>query len=110
MWGVSFSDGVGDQNISMKVPHAPLCISAKVADDPDKLAAVLDFFKFYYSDDGAAVMIENLVAPPTNYMGTISARVPCRAPRIWQGDGRDGTSRLHNSCDAAGQREQRSLW
>jgi raffinose/stachyose/melibiose transport system substrate-binding protein len=66
-WGVSFDDGIGDQNVSMQVPHAPLCISAKVADDPDKEAAVLDFFKFYYSDEGAKIMIDNLCTPPTNY-------------------------------------------
>lgn len=70
-WGVSFSDGVGDQNISMQVPHAPLCISAKVAEDPAKEAAILDFFKFYYSDEGAKIMLENLCTPPTNYSGEL---------------------------------------
>lgn len=73
MWGVSFADGIGDQNIAMKVPHAPLCISAKVAEDPAKEAAILEFFKFYYSDAGAQIMIQNLVAPPTNYGGEIEA-------------------------------------
>lgn len=70
-WGVSFSDGIGDQNVSMQVPHAPLCISAKVAEDPAKEAAILDFFKFYYSDEGAKIMIENLCTPPTNYGGEL---------------------------------------
>lgn len=68
-WGVSFEDGIGDQNVSMQVPHAPLCISAKVAEDPAKEAAILDFFKFYYSDEGAKIMIDNLCTPPTNYSG-----------------------------------------
>lgn len=72
-WGVSFNDGVGAQNVSMQVPHAPLCISAKVAEDPAKEAAVLDFFKFYYSDEGAKIMIDNLCTPPTNYSGEIEA-------------------------------------
>lgn len=70
-WGVSFEDGVGDQNLSMQVPHAPLCISAKVAEDPEKEAAILDFFKFYYSDAGAKIMIENLCTPLTNYSGEL---------------------------------------
>lgn len=70
-WGVSFSDGVGDQNVSMQVPHVPLCISAKVAEDPAKEEAILDFFKFYYSDEGAKIMIDNLCTPPTNYSGEI---------------------------------------
>ena len=70
-WGISFEDGVGDQNVSMQVPHAPLCISAKVAENPEKEAAILDFFKFYYSDEGAKIMIDNLCTPPTNYNGEI---------------------------------------
>lgn len=70
-WGVSFDDGIGDQNVSMQVPHAPLCISAKVSEDPEKEAAILDFFKFYYSDEGAKIMIDNLCTPPTNYGGEI---------------------------------------
>lgn len=70
-WGVSFTDGVGAQNLSMQVPHAPLCISAKVAEDPAKEAAILDFFKFYYSDEGAKIMIDNLCTPPTNYGGEL---------------------------------------
>lgn len=70
-WGVSFSDGIGAQNISMQVPHAPLCISAKVAEDPAKEAAILDFFKFYYSDEGAKIIIDSLCTPPTNYGGKI---------------------------------------
>lgn len=70
-WGVSFENGVGNQEIASNYAHAPLAISAKVAEDPDKLAAILDFFKFYYSDEGAKVMIDNLVTPPTNYSGTI---------------------------------------
>lgn len=72
-WGVSFSDGVGDQNVSMQVPHVPLCISAKVAEDPEKEAAILDFFKFYYSDEGAKIIIDNLCTPPTNYTGEMDS-------------------------------------
>lgn len=71
IWGVSFADGIGDQNVSMQVPHSPLCISAKVAEDPAKEAAVLDFFRFYYSDEGAKIMLDNLCTPPTNYGGEL---------------------------------------
>ncbi len=70
-WGVSFDNGVGNQQICSNYAHAPLAISAKAAEDPAKLAVILDFFKFYYSDDGAKIMIDNLVTPPTNYSGTI---------------------------------------
>ena len=38
-WGPTFSDGIGNQNVSMKAPAHPYCVSAKVQkEDPDLLA------------------------------------------------------------------------
>lgn len=72
MWGVEFPDGIGEQKVAQKVAHSPLCISAKVAKDPAKLEAILSFFKFYYSQEAAKIMLESLVIPPINYTGELS--------------------------------------
>lgn len=70
-WGVSFSDGVGDQNISNMFPHAPLVINAELENEPEKLEAVLDFYQYYYSQEGSWDMIEQMTTPPVSYTGEI---------------------------------------
>lgn len=71
--GPTFSDGVGGQKIQMIVPAAPMVISSKVNKDKDKLEAVFKFMDFYYSNDGAKIMIENLVPPVIKYSGDMNA-------------------------------------
>lgn len=70
-WGPTFSDGVGNQKIAMAVAASPLVASAKVKDDPAKYKAVTQFFEFFYSQEGAAVMAENQAPPVIKYEGSI---------------------------------------
>jgi raffinose/stachyose/melibiose transport system substrate-binding protein len=70
-WGPTFTDGVGNQKISMVVGAAPLVASAKVKDNPAKYDAVQKFFKFYYSQEGTEVMIQNELPPVVKYEGTV---------------------------------------
>ncbi|WP_314001251.1 extracellular solute-binding protein [uncultured Paenibacillus sp.] len=70
-WGPTFSDGVGNQKIAMAVAAAPLVASAKVKEDEAKYDAVLKFFEFFYSQDGAAIMAENEAPPVVKYEGTV---------------------------------------
>jgi raffinose/stachyose/melibiose transport system substrate-binding protein len=69
--GPEFADGVGNQNIIMNVASAPLAVSAKVADDDAKLAAVSDFIEFYYSDEAQQLLVDNGQPPVTNYVPTL---------------------------------------
>ncbi len=66
-WGPTFSDSTYEQKISMKVPSAPLCVSAKVAEDGKVKAAVYAFLEFYYSQEAAALSYAGSVFPATNY-------------------------------------------
>lgn len=59
-WGPTFSDGVGNQEVSMKAASFPYCVSAKVKEeDPEKYAAIIDFLKFYYGPEGTKIIVEN---------------------------------------------------
>lgn len=69
--GPQFSDGVGDQNIVMNVASAPFAVSAKVADDAAKLAAVKKFLAFYYSDEAQQILVDNGQPPVTTYQPTV---------------------------------------
>lgn len=66
--GPTFSDGVGDQNLVMNAPSAPLVASAEVKKDPKKYAAVKKFLQFYYSDEGQQILVENAQPPVTTYV------------------------------------------
>jgi raffinose/stachyose/melibiose transport system substrate-binding protein len=71
-WGPVFTDGVGNQKVSMKIPSAPLCVSAAVANDPKKLAAVAAFFNFYFaSRDATRLTIETGSVPVAKIEGTV---------------------------------------
>lgn len=72
-WGPTFTDGVGNQNISSIVPAAPLVVNKHIENDKDKYNAVMKFLDFYYSDKGANIMIDNQVAPITKFDGKIDA-------------------------------------
>ncbi|MEV4333998.1 extracellular solute-binding protein [Streptomyces sp. NPDC049597] len=69
--GPTFSDGVGNQNLVMNAPSAPLVASAKVKEDPKKYATVKKFLQFYYSDEGQQILVENAQPPVTTYVPVV---------------------------------------
>lgn len=74
-WGPTFSDGVGNQEVSMKAPAHPYCVSARVQkEDPELYAVIVDFLKFYYGEEGTAIIAkDNQSIPVTKYDGEIDA-------------------------------------
>ncbi|RBW70792.1 ABC transporter substrate-binding protein [Bacillus taeanensis] len=70
-WGPTFSDGVGNQQITSIVPAAPLVVNKKVEDNDAKYEAVMKFLNFYYSEDGAQIMLDNQVPPMIKFEGEI---------------------------------------
>lgn len=74
-WGPTFSDGVGKQEVSMKAPAHPYVVSAKVQrEDPDTYAAIIDFMKFYYGEEGTQIIArDNQSIPVTRYEGEIDS-------------------------------------
>ena len=71
--GPQFDDGVGEQNIIMNVASAPFAVSAKVAGDDAKLAAVKKFIAFYYSDEAQQILVDNGQPPVTTYQPQVDA-------------------------------------
>lgn len=69
--GPTFSDGVGNQNLVMNAPSAPLVASAEVKKDPKKYQAVKKFLQFYYSDAGQQILVDNAQPPVTTYVPTV---------------------------------------
>ena len=72
--GPQFDDGIGDQNIVMNVASAPFAVSAKVADDEQKLDAVKRFLAFYYGDEAQQILVDNGQPPVTTYEPTVDAQ------------------------------------
>lgn len=72
-WGPTFEDGVGNQQVSMKAPAHPYVVSSKVkAEEPEKYAAIIDFLKFYYGEEGTEIIAkDNQSIPVTQYKGEI---------------------------------------
>lgn len=68
-WGPKFSDTDAEQNISMKVPSAPIVVNAAVADNDTMKEAVYTFLSFYYGKEAATISYEGSVFPATNYEG-----------------------------------------
>lgn len=68
-WGPIFSDSSYDQNIAMKVPSAPICVSAKVENNEEVKEGVYKFLEFYYSKDAAEISYKGSVLPATNHTG-----------------------------------------
>jgi len=71
--GPTFSDGVGEQQLAMNAPSAPLVVSTAVKKDRKKYEAVKAFFAFYYSDEGQQIMVDNAQPPVTTYKPTVDA-------------------------------------
>ncbi len=68
-WGPKFSDTQSSQEIAMKVPSAPIGVSAAVADDEKLKEGVYEFLKFYYGEEAAKLSYEGSIFPATNYEG-----------------------------------------
>lgn len=68
-WGPTFSDSTYPQERAMKVPSAPIAVSAAAKDDAAKLEATYKFLEFYYSKDAAEISYDSSVFPATNYTG-----------------------------------------
>ena len=58
----------------MNVASAPFAVSAKVADDEQKLAAVKKFLAFYYGDEAQQILVDNGQPPVTTYEPTVDAQ------------------------------------
>ncbi|MDD7040442.1 MAG: extracellular solute-binding protein [Oscillospiraceae bacterium] len=72
-WGPTFSDGIGNQELSMKAPSHPYCVSAKTKEEePEKYEAIIKFLKFYYGPEGTAIIArDNQSVPVTRYEGEV---------------------------------------
>lgn len=68
-WGPKFTDTQSSQEIVMKVPSAPIGVSAAVADDEKLKEGVYEFLKFYYGEDAAKLSYEGSIFPATSYEG-----------------------------------------
>ena len=72
-WGPKFTDADASQEIAMKVPSAPIGVSAKVAEDENLKAGVYEFLKFYYGEEAAKISYEGSIFPATNYDGAAAS-------------------------------------
>lgn len=72
-WGPKFTDTEAEQNIAMKVPSAPIGVSAAVADDEKLKEGVYEFLKFYYGEEAAKLSYEGSIFPATNYEGVAAS-------------------------------------
>lgn len=68
-WGPQFTDTDSEQKITMKVPSAPIVVSAAVAEDDAVKEAVYEFLKFYYGAEAAEISYAGSIFPATNYEG-----------------------------------------
>lgn len=72
-WGPKFTDTENDQKLDMRVPSAPIAVSAKVADNEEIKQATFAFLKFYYSKEAASLSYANSMFPATSYKGLAPA-------------------------------------
>ena len=72
-WGPKFKDSTANQDVTMKVPSAPIVVSAAVADDSAKAEAVTEFLKYYYGSEAAATSYAGSIFPATNYEGVAAS-------------------------------------
>lgn len=66
-WGPIFSDSSFNQERAMKVPSAPISVSARVTEDTRIQEAVYTFLAFYYSKEAAEISFAGSVFPATNF-------------------------------------------
>ena len=64
-FGVTFPDSPYDQNTCVKMDGNGYGISSQISDD--KLAILLDFFDWFYSDEGANIVLNDGLVLPINF-------------------------------------------
>ena len=57
----------------MKVPSAPIGVSAAIADNKNLKEGVYEFLKFYYGEDAAKISYEGSIFPATSYEGVAAS-------------------------------------
>lgn len=72
-WGPTFSDSSYKQERAMKVPSAPICVSAAVSEDESIREAVYAFLSYYYSEEAAGITYAGSAFPSTNFTGMEAA-------------------------------------
>ncbi len=73
-WGPTFSDSPYEQQIGIKAAGGVYVVSAKAAEDPQLLDAIMEFWKFYYGEEGTKIIAEETSALPcSQYNGEIDA-------------------------------------
>ena len=73
-WGPTFSDSPYEQQIGIKAAGGVYVVSAKAAEDPQLLEAIMEFWKFYYGEEGTNIIAEETSALPcSQYNGEIDA-------------------------------------
>lgn len=72
-WGPKFTDSKYDQDVNMRVPSAPIAVSAAVGNDEKAQEATFAFLNFYYSKEAAKISYENSMFPATSYEGLAPA-------------------------------------
>lgn len=72
-WGPRFTDTKSNQEIIMKVPSAPIVVSATVEDNDTLKEGVYEFLKFYYGEEAAKISYEGSIFPATNYEGSAAS-------------------------------------
>lgn len=76
-FGPTFSDGVGNQKVTVKSATGPFCISLAGSKDAEKLKVMMDFLVYMYSPEGTRVTVEVAsCVPTTKYDGDVSKASP----------------------------------
>lgn len=57
----------------MKVPSAPIGVSAAIADNENLKEGVYEFLKFYYGEEAAKISYEGSIFPATSYEGVAAS-------------------------------------
>lgn len=63
-WGPTFADSSYEQEIGIKAAGGVYVVSAKAAEDPEILDAVMKFWSFYYGEEGTKIIAEDTAALP----------------------------------------------
>ncbi len=73
-WGPTFSDSKYPQEIGIKASGGVYVVSANAAKDPELLDAIMQFWQFYYGEEGTKIIAEETSALPcSQYQGEIDA-------------------------------------
>ena len=72
-WGPTFSDSEYPQQIGIKASGGVYVVSAKAAEDKELLDAIMQFWQFYYGEEGTKIIVEDTAALPcSQYEGEVN--------------------------------------